>query len=192
MKGIALVMSGPSGAGKSTVLGHLRKLIPDLQFSISCTTRAPRPGETHGVHYYFCSKAEFQAKVDTGAMLEYAHVHLDSYGTPAQPVFDAIDQGQIMLLDIDVQGARQVRDALKNSPYRPNLLTVFLAPPSMNELERRLRGRGTESENAIQTRLANAQKEMDAAPEYDATIINDDAQTAANHLYTLIKQKLEN
>ncbi|MBO7742407.1 MAG: guanylate kinase, partial [Victivallales bacterium] len=136
MKGIALVLSGPSGAGKSTVIGHLRKHLPELKFSISCTTRAPRPGETHGVHYYFCSKEEFQQKVDAKAMLEYAHVHLDSYGTPAEPVLSAVDNGEVMLLDIDVQGARQVKAALENSPYRENLLTVFLDPPSMEELER--------------------------------------------------------
>jgi guanylate kinase len=98
MKGIALVLSGPSGAGKSTVIGHLRKHLPELKFSISCTTRAPRPGETHGVHYYFCSKEEFQQKVDAKAMLEYAHVHLDSYGTPAEPVLSAVDNGEVMLL----------------------------------------------------------------------------------------------
>lgn len=190
MKGIALVMSGPSGAGKSTVIGYLRELLPELLFSISCTTRAPRPGEQDGVHYYFCSKEDFQTKVEAGEMLEYAHVHLDSYGTPASPVFQAVDNGGVMLLDIDVQGARQVKNALEKTPYREHLLTVFLAPPSMEELERRLRGRGTEKEEAILTRLANAAREMAASSEYDCTIVNDDAKKAAAELYKIITGKL--
>jgi guanylate kinase len=186
-KGLAVILSGPSGAGKSTIIQRLRQFLPGLEFSISCTTRPPRPGEQDGVHYYFCTEADFEAKRDAGELLESAHVHTASYGTPKTPVADAIQRGAVILLDIDVQGARQIRAAIAGTDLEPSFLSIFIAPPSLEVLEQRLRGRGTETEAAIQTRLANARRELDAAPEYQHTVVNDTVDRAAAELRDLIE-----
>ena len=184
--GKAIILSGPSGAGKSTIIGKLNQLLPGLLFSISCTTRAPRPGEVDGVHYHFTNREEFERLLEANGFLEHALVHGNYYGTPRKPVADAIDGGDTMLLDIDVQGARLVRKALEGTAYAARLRTVFITPPSLEELERRLRGRGTESPESLRRRLSAAAGEMACAPEYQHTIVNDDPDRAAEELREII------
>ena len=184
--GLALIISGPSGVGKSTIVGHLEAMCPGLRFSISCTTRAPRPGEIDGVHYHFLTRERFKALLAEGGLLESALVHGNYYGTPKTPVTEAIDDGAVILLDIDVQGMRLVCQALGGTPYGARLRTVFIAPPSMEELERRLRGRGTETPESLARRLKNAAGEMACAGEYQHTVVNHDAREAARKLLEII------
>lgn len=175
------MLSGPSGVGKGTVVARLREVRPDAWLSVSATTRAPRPGETHGVQYLFVDDAEFDRLVADGELLEWAEFTGARYGTPRQPVVDHLAAGRSVLLEIDLQGARQVRKAM------PEAFLVFLAPPSWEELVRRLSGRGTESEQQVQRRLAKARKEMLAAEaEFDVTIVNDSVEEAAARLLTLL------
>ena len=186
--GVAVVFSGPSGVGKSTVCRHLTGLLPEFHFSVSCTTRAPRPGETDGREYYFLSREEFLARQAAGEFLEYAEVHGNYYGTLRRELEPRILAGGDVILDIDVQGARLARQALAGKPdLAAALLLVFLAPPSMAELERRLRGRQTETEDAIRHRLANAAREMAAWREYDYVIVNDEAPMAAEKLAAIVR-----
>lgn len=186
--GVAVVFSGPSGAGKSTVCRHLTGLLPEFHFSVSCTTRAPRPGETDGRDYSFLSREEFLARQAAGEFLEYAEVHGNFYGTLRRELEPRVLAGHDVILDIDVQGARLARQALAGKPdLAAALLLVFLAPPSLAELERRLRGRKTETEDAIQRRLANAAREMAAWREYDYVIVNDEAPAAAEKLAAIVR-----
>ena len=185
--GLALILSGPSGVGKSTIIGHLNALRDGLRFSISCTTREPRPGETDGVHYHFITRERFEEMLTSGGFLESALVHGNYYGTPRQPVTAAIDAGAVILLDIDVQGMRLVKKALTGTPYAARLRTVFIAPPDLQELERRLRGRGTETPETLARRLKNAAGEMACADEYQHTIVNRDAVEAAQQLLAIIE-----
>ena len=184
--GVALVVSGPSGAGKSTVCRGLRAQWPDLHFSVSCTTRTPRPGETNGVEYTFLSPDEFRTRIAQGAFLEHAEVHGNYYGTPRSEVEPFVEAGADVLLDIDVQGARQVRESVQRNGLADRVLFAFLAPPSLAELETRLRGRGTESEDVIQRRLANARREMDAWGEYDYLVVNDEVELAVARLLAIL------
>jgi len=165
--GIIFIVSGPSGAGKSTLVDGLLALHPDLTVSISYTTRAPRAAERDGRDYRFVDEAEFVCRRDDHELAEWAEVHGALYGTPRQPLDDAIADGRDMLLDIDVQGARR----LKRS-YREAAVAVMVFPPSWAELERRLRDRRTEDEATIERRLARAREEADALPEYDYWIRN--------------------
>ena len=186
--GVAVVFSGPSGVGKSTVCRHLTGLLPEFHFSVSCTTRAPRPGETDGRDYSFLSREEFLARQAAGEFLEYAEVHGNFYGTLRRELEPRVLAGHDVILDIDVQGARLARQALAGKPdLAAALLLVFLAPPSLAELERRLRGRKTETEDAIQRRLANAAREMAAWREYDYVIVNDEAPAAAEKLAAIVR-----
>ncbi len=186
--GVAVVFSGPSGVGKSTVCRHLASLLPGFHFSVSCTTRAPRPGEIDGREYYFLSREEFLTRQAAGEFLEYAEVHGNYYGTLRQELEPRVLAGEDVVLDIDVQGARLARQALAGKlDLAAALLLVFLAPPSMIELERRLRGRKTETEDAIQRRLANAAREMTAWREYDYVIVNDEAPVAAEKLAVIVR-----
>lgn len=181
--GTVLVVSGPSGAGKSTVCGRFFALEPRVHFSVSCTTRAPRPGEQHGREYYFLSRAQFEQSIREHGFLEYAEVHGNFYGTPRSEVEPYLERGADVLLDIDVQGARQVRRAAgPDSTVARAASFAFIAPPSFAELERRLRGRGTESEETIRRRLANARGELEAWREYDYLVINDTVEAAAERL----------
>ncbi len=168
-QGILFVVSAPSGAGKSTLCDSLRQT-PDFIYSISCTTRKIRPGEVHGEDYYFLSREEFEAKVKANEMLEYAEVHGYYYGTLAESVLKALNQGTDVLLDIDVQGARAIRTNV-NQVLRDSLVDVFIMPPTIEELERRLRKRGTEKEAEIARRLEDARQEMPCWPEFKYTII---------------------
>ena len=171
------VLAGPTAVGKGTVAADVRRRYPDVWLSVSATTRAPRPGELDGVHYRFVSDAEFDALVEQGQMLEWAVVHgRHRYGTPRGPVEAALAQGRPALLEIDLQGARQVRATM------PDALFVFLAPPSWEELERRLVGRGTEGPEERERRLATARVELAAEPEFDVVIVNDDVRRATDEL----------
>lgn len=167
-RGLLLVFSGPSGAGKGTVVKELLKQQPDLRLSVSATTRAPREGEVHGEHYFFLSKEEFQAQIAAGQMLEYAQYCGNYYGTPAAPIEQWQQAGQDVLLEIEIQGGGQVKEK------RPDCVGIFLLPPSLEELEARLRSRGTEEEDAIRTRMETAREELAGAAAYDYAVVNED------------------
>ena len=189
-KGLAIIISGPSGAGKSSVINAVRPSWPSMRFSISWTTRAPRPGEVDGVHYHFRTAGQFAEARDRGEFLEHAVVHDNCYGTPRSPIFAAIDAGEIFVLDIDVQGARQIRNSVAGTVYAPSFVYVFLAAPSLAELESRLRGRHTESEDAIRHRLRNAAMENECWREYDYLVVNDTLDHAAGDLQAIIRASL--
>ena len=175
------VLAGPTAVGKGTVAADVRSRYPQVHLSVSATTRPPRPGEVDGVHYRFVGEAGFDALVSAGQMLEWAVVHgRHRYGTPREPVEEALAAGHPVLLEIDLQGARQVRAAM------PEARLVFLAPPSMAELERRLLGRGTEDAAERERRLATAAVEMAAVAEFDETVVNADVATAADDLVRLM------
>ena len=169
-QGILFVVSAPSGTGKSTLCQNLRRT-PDFVFSVSCTTRKPRPGERDGADYYFLPEPEFQARIAHGEFLEWAVVHGNHYGTPKDKVLQLIHAGTDVLLDIDVEGARKIR-AISDSVIRDALVDVFIMPPDRRELENRLRKRGTETEEQIQMRLKNAIRETAMWPEYKYTIVS--------------------
>ena len=170
------VLSGPSGVGKGTVVAAVRRRHPDVFLSVSVTTRARRPGEVDGVHYHFVDAARFAAMAEAGELLEHASYAGNSYGTPRRAVLDQLAGGQPALLEIELQGARQVRAAM------PEAHLVFLAPPSWEELVRRLTGRGTESPDRVARRLELAQQEMAAETEFDEVVVNDDVERAADRL----------
>ena len=174
-----VVLSGPSGVGKSTVVKALRAEHPEVWLSVSATTRFPRPGETHGVHYRFVSRQEFAELVESGGLLEWAEFAGNLYGTPRQPVLDNLAAGRPVVLEIDLQGARQVRALM------PGAKLVFLVPPSWDELVRRLTGRGTEDAAVVERRLAVARDEMAAEPEFDVTLVNTSVPEVVGHLVAL-------
>lgn len=175
-----VVVSAPSGCGKDTVVGTMRAKHPEIALSVSATSRPPRGEEQEGVHYYFLTEEQFMDKVEADEMAEYARYGSKLYGTPRSEIEPRMEQGQTVVLIIEVQGAARIR-----ARY-PGALTVFLMPPSMEVLEARLRGRGTDSEESIQKRLAEARTEMEQAPLYTATLVNDDLQVCADELYRLI------
>ncbi len=186
--GALVILSGPSGAGKSTVCGHLFPRLERLRFSVSCTTRAPRPGEIDGVHYHFLSVDEFKRRVASGDFLEWAEVHGNYYGTLVSEVAPHVLNGDDVILDIDVQGQAQIVEKIRShADWGSALVTVFLAPPSFAVLEQRLRGRGTDTEEAIVRRLGNARREMELWRRYDYVIVNDDAVKAADELEAIIR-----
>ena len=175
-----IVLAGPTAVGKGTVVTRLRSQHPDLWISVSATTRPPRPGENDGVHYHFVSDDEFTRLVESDQMLEWAVVHgTHRYGTPRQPVETALAEGRPVLLEIDLAGARQVRQTLPEAQF------VFLAPPSWEELVRRLVGRGTETPAQRERRLETAREELAAEQEFDITVVNDDVQRAADEIAAL-------
>ena len=175
------VLAGPTAVGKGTVVAALKERHPDLRVSVSATTRPPRPGEVNGAHYYFVSDEEFDSMVESGDMLEWALVHgRNKYGTPRGPVQDRLNAVCPALLEIDLAGARQVRRAM------PEARLVFLAPPSWDELVRRLIGRGTEDAQERERRLTTARTELDAAGEFDHVVINDTVASATAELERLM------
>jgi guanylate kinase len=189
-RGLAIIISGPSGAGKSSVIKAVKPSWPGMDFSVSWTTRAPRPGEVDGVHYHFRTLEQFATAREAGEFLEYAEVHGNCYGTPKTPIFKAIDAGEIMVLDIDVQGARKIRQAVSGTPYASAFVYIFFTVPSLAELEARLRGRNTETEETLQRRLHNAAQENACWREYDYLVINDVLENAAGDLQAIIRANL--
>lgn len=177
-----VVLSGPSAVGKSTVVRCLRDRIPDLHFSVSVTTRAPRPGEVDGVDYSFVSAEQFQRLIDEGELLEWADIHggLHRSGTPAAPVRAATEAGVPVLIEVDLAGARAVKAAM------PEVTTVFLAPPSWAVLEERLVGRGTESPAVQARRLSTAREEMAAQGDFDVVVVNTQLESACAELVSLL------
>ena len=171
-QGMALVISAPSGAGKSTLIRQLIQEFPDFAFSLSTTTRSPRPGERDGREYRFVSQASFEQRIQEGHFAEWAQVHGNYYGTPLQATQELLQAGRDVLFDIDVQGARQLRHSLTDS------LLVFLLPPSRQELLRRLKQRGTDDPLVIERRMHRAEQELAAAPEFDYWVVNDELQRA--------------
>jgi guanylate kinase len=185
--GIALVVSGPSGSGKSSICKKLLAQREGIGFSVSCTTRAPRPGEVDGKDYYFLSKEEFQRRLANDEFLEHAEVHGNFYGTLKSEVVKGVQEGRDVLLDIDVQGALQFRKLeASNELLKRCAEYVFVAPPSHGELERRLRGRGTEMEEVVQRRLSNAKGELALWREYDYIIVNDNLDVAVVEMAKLL------
>ncbi|WP_395726194.1 guanylate kinase [Nakamurella sp.] len=182
-QGRLFVLSGPSGVGKSTVLAQVRSLLPDLWYSVSATTRAMRPGEVDGENYHFVTEERFRHLISTGRLLEHAHFAGNWYGTPRDPVEERLAAGEDVLLEIEVQGARQVRQA---PGLGPDAVLIFLAPPSVDELIRRLVGRGTEDRATIEARLAAARNELAAEPEFDHTVVNTNVGAAAAGLVQLV------
>ena len=180
-QGSLFVISGPSGAGKGTLVKRVVDEIPHCWVSISATTRQPREGEVDGVHYLFMTEDEFKQVIKRDGLIEWAKVHSNYYGTPLDPIKTHLDAGDTVLLEIDVQGGFQVREKI------PQARLVFIAPPSQEELARRLRGRATETEEAIERRLANAAGEMEASKRYDVVIVNDDLDQATNELVKVIQ-----
>jgi guanylate kinase len=176
------VLSGPSGVGKSTVVAELRRICPGIWISVSVTTRRPRPGEVDGREYHFVDDGEFDRLIASGALLEWAQFADHRYGTPRAPLAEKLEAGVACLLEIDVAGARQVRRAA------PDARLVFLAPPSWDELVRRLTGRGTEPPEVLARRLAAAEEELAAAGEFDITLVNTSVQDVCRQLIALIEQ----
>ncbi len=182
MTGRLIVLTGPSGVGKGTLLKALLERHPDLYLSVSATTRSPREGEVDGVHYYFYTRDRFEAAIQAGKFLEWAEFAGNYYGTPIAPVEAQIDLGRLVILEIELAGARQVAQVF------PTALRIFILPPNVAELEQRIRERGTDSEEAIICRLQQAKVEIAAADEFDYQTINDDFQTALDELDRLVTQ----
>jgi guanylate kinase len=180
-RGVLTVLSGPSGVGKGSLISVVRRRHPQIWLSVSVTTRAPRPGERDGVEYHFVSTGEFERMVADGELLEHASYAGNSYGTPRQPVEEKLAAGVPALLEIELQGARLVRTAM------PDARLVFLAPPSFDELARRLMGRGTEDPERVRRRLDLARIEMAAEDEFDVVVVNDDLEAAADRLVALME-----
>ncbi|MGW3657051.1 guanylate kinase [Streptomyces sp. NPDC005151] len=176
------VLSGPSGVGKSTVVAHMRKVHPEVWLSVSATTRKPRPGERNGVHYFFVDNDEFDKLIANGELLEWAEFAGNRYGTPRRAVVERLDAGEPVLLEIDLQGARLVRQSMSDAQL------VFLAPPSWDELVRRLTGRGTEAPEVIERRLAAAKVELAAESEFDTTLVNTSVEDVSRELLALMLQ----
>ena len=182
-KGNLFVLSGPSGAGKGTLVKRVLERVPDAWLSVSDTTRSPREGEIDGVHYFFVDDAEFDQLVETGGFLEWARVHENRYGTPRARVEEHMAKGGQVLLEIDVQGGFQIREQI------PEAQLVFIEPPSLEVLESRLRGRGTDSEESIAVRMKNAQVELSHKMEYDKQFVNDDLEACTDELVAYIESQ---
>jgi guanylate kinase len=177
-----IVLAGPTAVGKGTVVKYILEHYPNVHLSVSATTRSPRPGEIEGESYFFLSHDEFDQMIESGNMLEYAVVHgLNKYGTPKQPVMAALAAGQQVILEIDIQGARQVKASM------PEAKLVFIAPPSWDELVKRLQGRGTETPEEQSRRLETAKLELAAQSEFDYVVINDEVARCASEVVDLMQ-----
>jgi guanylate kinase len=187
------VVSAPSGAGKSSLCKRLVETFPQMIYSISCTTREPRGNEQDGVHYHFLSEEEFCTRIKRDEFLEHALVHGNRYGTLKQTVVDALSQGLDIIMDIDVQGAKQIRLACEemdeDNVIKQSLVDIFIAPPSMEELQRRLCGRATDRVEVIEKRMRNATEEMKHQPYYQYTVVNDEFEKAVDELQKIIERE---
>ena len=181
--GKLVIISAPSGSGKGTVINELLKLCPDFAFSVSATTRKPRPKEANGVEYYFKTHDQFKEMIKNDEFLEYAKYVGEYYGTPVLPIKECINEGKTVILDIEVEGAKQVMSKDINA------ITIFIVAPDMDELENRLRGRGTDSEEKLKARLERAQLELDQQHHYDYIVVNDSASRAAKEILEIINRK---
>lgn len=181
-KGLLFIISGPAGSGKGTVVNHLLTAHPELKLSISATTRQPRPGEVNGVHYYYISKDEFEERIASGKMLEYTTYSGNYYGTPEKEVRQALENGQDIILEIEVDGAMQIKERIEGA------VAIMLTPPNSQVLEARLRGRGTETDEVIKWRLDRAKEEVKLLPKYDYLVINEDNRSdeCAQMVYNII------
>ena len=185
--GMVIVVSGASGTGKSTICGQVRADMPELGFSVSCTTRSPRPGEKDSVDYYYISREEFEKRIEAGAFIEYAEVFSNYYGTLKSEVIDQVKAGKDVFLDIDIQGALQIQRAAEKDPVLKKCCEfIFIVPPSIPELEKRLRGRSSDSEEQISQRLEKAEHEISFWRKYNYLIINDELDRAVNEMESLI------
>ncbi len=182
-RGLLLILSSPSGAGKSTLARRLMDWDPTIRFSVSATTRKPRPGEEDGVHYFFKGRGAFEELVDAGEMLEHAEVFGNLYGSPKAPVQAAMDSGRDTLFDIDWQGGQQIR----NSSLGRDVVSIFVLPPSIAELDRRLRGRAQDSDEVIAGRMAKSRDEISHWAEYDYVLVNDDLDATFEKLLTILR-----
>ncbi|MBL4749066.1 MAG: guanylate kinase [Amylibacter sp.] len=182
-RGLLIILSSPSGAGKSTLSRMLLEWDDNLKFSVSATTRAPRPGEVDGKDYYFKSRDAFDAMVDAGEMLEHATVFENSYGSPRGPVQEAINAGIDVIFDVDWQGGQQIRGSI----LQKDVVSIFILPPSIKELERRLVTRGQDSADVIGRRMAKSQSEISHWAEYDYVLVNDDLDACFERLKTILK-----
>ena len=186
--GNLIVISGPSGVGKSTLVKQARQVLPQLEFSVSCTTRQPRAGEVDGKDYFFLSEAEFENRVKQGEFLEYAGVFAHRYGTLKSEVISRLQRGADVILDIDVQGAKQIRQAATEDPEIARAAQfIMIVPPDMATLSARLAGRNSETPESLKLRLAGAQSELSNFRIYDYLVVNDDLETARNELIMLLK-----
>ncbi len=179
-KGVLYVFSAPSGCGKGTVLAEIRKRMPNLKYSVSATTRAPRDGEIDGTHYYFVSRERFDELVETGGMLEHATFCGNSYGTPKEKVFECLDNGIDVILEIETKGAMMVKESY------PEAVMIFMLPPSIDELRNRLETRHSESKEAIADRVHEAAREIALAENYDYVFVNDSVSEAVDTLYSIM------
>ncbi|MEH1839155.1 MAG: guanylate kinase [Nostoc sp.] len=180
--GRLIVLTGPSGVGKGTLMRSLLNRHPELYYSVSVTTRSPRPGEIDGKDYYFISRSKFEQLLAEGEFLEWAEFAGNYYGTPREAVLNQIHFGRLVVLEIELKGARQIRASF------PSAFSIFILPPSFDELEKRIRDRAQDSEEAIARRLLRAQEEIKAADEFDIQIVNDDFETALNDIETVLFQ----
>ncbi len=180
-QGRLIVISGPSGTGKGSIIKKVMERWPAAEFSISMTTRGKREGEEHGVHYYFATREEFEATIEDGGFLEWADVFGNYYGTPKAPVEKRLAEGADIILDIDIQGGMNVRKAM------PGAVLIFILPPSIKELRRRLEHRGTDAQDVIEKRLAKALTEIGTAREYDYVVVNDDLDVAAEQVLSIVQ-----
>lgn len=179
-KGLLIVYAGASGVGKGTIMKQLLSADDNFRLSVSATTRLPRPGETNGVEYHFVSKEDFEQMIENDGLFEYAIYCDNYYGTPKKAVFDMIENGIDVFLEIEIKGFLQIKEKY------PECVTIFVLPPSLEELERRLVGRGTETRDVIDKRLAAARKELTYADRFDFTVINDDVEKAKNEILNII------
>jgi guanylate kinase len=182
-RGKLFVISGPSGAGKSTIVKKLLELAPDLVLSVSATSRQPRPNEKHGIDYFFLSKEDFLKKIEDGYFLEWATVHGNYYGTPREFVENHLNEGRSVILEIDVQGAIQVKEKFENA------VLIFIEPPDFEELEKRLKSRKADSEESMKIRLENARYEMALSKYYNYRVVNDDLDRAVGQVIKIIREE---
>lgn len=180
-RGLLIVLSGPSGAGKGTICSNLRAEMPNLVYSVSMTTREPRVGEVEGKNYFFRSKDEFESLHAVDSFLEYAKVYDNYYGTPKQHVMDLLDDGKSVLLEIDIQGAMQVKERFSDAVF------IYIVPPSLTELSARLHNRGTDAKEVIDKRLSLACSELALAHRYDYIVVNDDLQEASLKVASILR-----